>query len=124
MRKVAGEPLHRFVAVLPGARGEIALLNSIGEVFILSSEGSLRRLARLPSGHFHRASMAEGLDGSVFVSSGFHIRGLYRISLDGLVTSIARDLGDPQGIAVDRSGALYVAETALHRIIRIRLPGP
>jgi hypothetical protein len=37
------------------------------------------------------------------------------------VTSVAHDLGDPQGIVVDRWGDLYVAETALHRIIRIRL---
>jgi sugar lactone lactonase YvrE len=63
--------------------------------------------------------MAAAPDGSVYVSSGFHIREVYRISAAGAVTSIARDLGDPQGIAVDRTGALYVAETALHRIIRL-----
>jgi len=119
VRRVAGEPLHRFIAVVPLGQGELALLNSLGEVFVLSPEGDLRRLARLPSGHFHRTSMALAPDGSVFVSSGFHIRELYRVSPAGVVTSIARDLGDPQGIAVDWAGALYVAETALHRIIRI-----
>jgi hypothetical protein len=119
VRRVAGEPLHRFIAVVPMGQGELTLLNSVGEVFVLSSDGDLRRLTRLPSGHFHRTSMAAAPDGSVFVSSGFHIRELYRVSPAGVVTSIARDLGDPQGIAVDRSGALYVAETALHRIIRI-----
>jgi len=119
VRRVAGEPLHRFIAVVPMGRGELTLLNSIGEVFVLSADGDLRRLTRLPSGHFHRTSTAAAPDGSVFVSSGFHIRELYRVSPAGVVTSIARDLGDPQGVAVDRSGALYVAETALHRIIRI-----
>jgi sugar lactone lactonase YvrE len=46
------------------------------------------------------------------------------VSPSGVVTSVAHDLGDPQGIVVDRSGALYVAETALHRIIRIRPTDP
>ena len=119
VRRVAGEPLHRFIAVVPMGQGELTLLNSVGEVFVLSSDGDLRRLTRLPSGHFHRTSTAAAPDGSVFVSSGFHIRELYRVSPAGVVTSMARDLGDPQGIAVDGSGALYVAETALHRIIRI-----
>lgn len=119
LRRVTGEALHRFIAVVPLGAGELGLLNSMGEVFILSPEGDLRRLARLPSGHFHRTNMALAPDGSVFVSSGFHIRELYRVSPAGLVTSVARNLGDPQGIAVDGAGALYVAETALHRIIRI-----
>jgi len=35
------------------------------------------------------------------------------------VGTVASDLGDPGGIVLDREGALYVAETALHRIIRI-----
>jgi hypothetical protein len=39
-----------------------------------------------------------------------------------MVTVVARDLGDPEGIAVDAAGDLYVAENALHRVIRIRAP--
>jgi hypothetical protein len=120
-RKVAGEPLHKFIAVAPLGGDALVLLNSVGEVLVLSGEGQLRRLARLPSGHFHRTNMTVGPDGSVFVSAGFHIRELYRVSPAGVVTSVAHDLGDPQGIVVDRWGDLYVAETALHRIIRIRL---
>jgi sugar lactone lactonase YvrE len=76
-------------------------------------------VARLPAGHYHRTNMAVAPDGSVYVSSGFHIRGLYRVSPTGAVESIARELGDPAGIAVDRDGAVYVAETALHRIVRL-----
>jgi len=124
VRRVTGEPLHKFIAVAPLGRDGLALLNSVGEVLVLSADGDLRRLARLPSGHFHRTNMAVGPDGSVFVSAGFHIRELYRVTPAGVVTSVAHDLGDPQGIAVDRSGALYVAETALHRIIRIRPADP
>jgi hypothetical protein len=119
-RRVSGETLHKFIAVAPLGRDELALLNSVGELSILSAEGDLRRVARLPSGHYHRTNMAVGPDGSVYVSSGFHIRELYRVSPAGVVTSVARELGDPQGIAVDRAGNIYVAETALHRIIRIR----
>jgi hypothetical protein len=124
VRRTTGEPLHKFIAVVPFGRDSLALLNSVGEVLILAPDGPPRRLARLPSGHFHRTNMAVGPDGSVFVSAGFHIRELYRVSPAGVVTSVAHELGDPQGIAVDRSGALYVAETALHRIIRIRPADP
>jgi len=124
VRRTAGEPLHKFIAVAPLGRDSLALLNSVGEVLVLSPEGQLRRLARLPSGHFHRTNIAVGPDGSLFVSAGFHIRELYRVSPAGVVTSVAHELGDPQGIVVDRSGALYVAETALHRIIRIRPTDP
>src|SRR2546425_4946765 len=109
MRRVSGEPLHRFVAVVPMEQGDFVVLTSIGEAMILSPEGTLRSLARLPSGHFHRTSMAVALDGSVLVSSGFHIREVYRISAAGVGTSIAHDLGDPQGVAVDRSCGIYIA---------------
>ena len=119
VRRLRGEPLNRFIAVAARSEGELALLTSVGELFLLSPEGRLRSVARLPSGHYHRTSMAVAPDGSVLVSSGFHIREVYRVSPAGIVTSVARDLGDPQGIAVDRTGALYIAETALHRIIRI-----
>jgi hypothetical protein len=124
VRRTKGEPLHKFIAVTPFGRDSLALLNSVGEVLVLSPEGALRRLARLPSGHFHRTNMAAGPDGSLFISAGFHIRELYRVSPTGVVTSVAHELGDPQGLAVDRSGSLYVAETALHRIIRIRPHDP
>ncbi len=113
------EPLYRFISVATTPSAEIVLLNSVGEVLVLSSDGALRQLARLPSGHYHRTHMAVGPDGSVFVSSGFQIRQIFRISPSGLVTSIAQNLGDAQGIAVDDAGDLYVAETALHRVIRI-----
>ena len=36
-----------------------------------------------------------------------------------MLTTVASELSDPGGIVLDRDGALYVAETALHRIIRI-----
>lgn len=120
LRPVRGEPLNKFIAVVAREGGELVLLTSVGEVLVLRPDGQLRKIARLPSGHYHRTSVALAPDGSLLVSSGFHIREVYRVSPTGVVTSVARDLGDPQGIAVDPTGALYIAETALHRIIRIR----
>ena len=79
---------------------------------------SLRFIARLPAGHYHRTNLAMGPDGSVFVCGGFQIRQIFRISPAGEVSTVASELGDPGGIVFDRAGALYVAETALHRIIR------
>ncbi len=119
-RRAAGERALRFIAVAAMADDGLALLNWVGEVFILSRGGDLRRLARLPPGQLNRTSMAVAADGSILVSGGFHIREVYRVSPDGDVTSVARDLKDPQGIAVDRAGAVYIAEAARHRVIRIR----
>ena len=114
------EPLFRFISAATTSSDGIILLDSVGQLFELTSERILRRLARLPAGHYHRTHIAVGPDGSVFVSSGFQIRQIFRVSPSGAVTVVARNLGDPEGIAVDDAGDLYVAENALHRVIRIR----
>lgn len=116
------EPLYRFISVATTASDGVVLLDSVGQLFVLDGDGTLRLLARLPSGHYHRTHMAVGPDGSVFVSSGFQIRRIFRVSPEGAVTVVAQDLGDPEGIALDGDGTLYVAENALHRVIRIRPP--
>jgi hypothetical protein len=127
-RRPGVEPLFRLVSVAVTPGGDVVVLSSIGEVLVLAIDGPLagpraiHRLARLPSGHYHRTHMTVGPSGDVLVSSGFHIRDLYRISPSGAVTAIARRLGDPGGIAVDAAGAVYVAEGAHHRIIRLVPP--
>jgi sugar lactone lactonase YvrE len=35
------------------------------------------------------------------------------------VSTVATELGDPGGIVLDGDGALYIAETAHHRILRM-----
>jgi hypothetical protein len=112
------EPMWRLISVT-AAGDDLVFLNAVGEVFRLRSDGELRLIARLPAGHYHRTNLAIGPDGSVFVSGGFQIRQIFRISPAGEVTIVASELSDPGGIVLDREGALYVAETALHRIIRI-----
>ena len=116
------EPMWRLIGVTASG-DDLVLLSAVGEVFRLGSDGELRFVARLPAGHYHRTNMAIGPDGSVFVCGGFHIRRIFRISPSGDVSTVASELGDPGGIVLDRDGALYVAETALHRIIRISPAG-
>src|SRR5947209_6386283 len=74
---------------------------------------------RLVAGHYQRTSLAVTRDGTLFVSTGFHVRRLFRVSPGGAVTTVASELGDPGGVAVDDEGRIYIAETALHRVIRI-----
>jgi hypothetical protein len=112
------EPLWRLIGVTP-AGDDLIVLSVVGEVFRLGPDGDLRFITRLPAGHYHRTNLAMGPDGSVFVCGGFQIRQIFRISPEGDVSIVAGELGDPGGIVFDRGGALYVAETALHRIIRI-----
>jgi hypothetical protein len=116
------KPLWRLIGVT-AAGDDLVFLSSIGEVFRLGSDGELLLIARLPAGHYHRTNLAIGPDGSVFVSGGFHIRQIFQISPAGQVSTVASELGDPGGVVLDREGALYVAETALHRIIRISPAG-
>ena len=116
------EPMWRLIAVTASG-DDLVLLSAVGEVFRLGPDGELRHVARLPAGHYHRTNMAVGPDGSVFVCGGFQIRRIFRISPSGEVSVVASELGDPGGIVLDREGALYVAETALHRIIRISPAG-
>lgn len=122
MPRAGREPLWRLIGVTP-AGDDLIVLSAVGEVLRLGSDGELRFLARLPTGHYHRTSLAMAPDGSVFVCGGFHIRQVFRISPAGEISTVAGDLGDPGGIVFDRDGALYVAETALHRIIRITHAG-
>src|SRR5262249_24493808 len=112
-------PLWRLVAAVAGAEDDVILLSAIGEVLRLGADGEVRTVARRPGGHFHRTNLARGPDGRVYVSAGFHIRHGYPGRPGGEVSWVARDLGDPGGLAVDAGGAIYVAETALHRVIRI-----
>lgn len=115
----ASEPLVRFVSVAAvGSGDDVVLLDSLGQVFRLTA-GDLRHVVRLPAGHYHRTNLAVGPDGSVWISTGFHIRLLYRVAPAGAVEVVASELGDPGGIVVDAGGRTYVAETALHRVIRI-----
>src|SRR6266542_7096143 len=117
------EPLWRLIGVAAVGGDDLVFLSSVGEVLRLGPDGDLRLVARLPAGHYHRTNVAVGPDGSVFVCGGFQIRQIFRISPAGLVSTVASELGDPGGIVLDREGALYVAETALHRIIRIAPAG-
>lgn len=119
-KRPEGEPLWRFMSVAPLPAGDLMVVDSLGQILRLTPEGDVRRVARLPSGHYHRTNMALAPDGSVVISSGFQVRDVFRVSPAGAVTRIARELADPQGIVVDRSGAVYVAETAFGRIIRLR----
>ncbi len=115
-----GEPLTRFMAVAARSDGTLLLLDSLGQVFRLTDGGELHAITRLPAGHYQRTSLAVARDGTLFVSTGFHVRRLFRVSPGGAVTAVASELGDPGGVAVDDEGRIYVAETALHRVIRIR----
>jgi sugar lactone lactonase YvrE len=113
------EPTARLMGVTVAPDGTAIFITSQGELLRLGEDNELRSFARLPSGHFHRPNLAVASDGSLYVSSGFQIRKLYRVSPAGAVTVVASELADPAGLAIDAAGRIYVAESALHRIIRI-----
>lgn len=118
-----GGLLPRFISLAPLASGEIALLSSAGEVFRLAGDGGLAWLASLPAGRgmYNRTNMTAAPDGSILVSGGFHVARIFRVSPAGRVETVAEHLGDPEGLALDSRGWLYVAESSFHRIVRLKV---
>jgi hypothetical protein len=117
-----GAFLPRLISVAPLGGNDIVLLASTGDLFRLSADGALAPLIRLPAGQYNRISMVGAPDGSIVVSGGFHVARIFRVEVDGSVTTLAANLGDPEGIVLGGDGYLYIAESAFHRIVRIRLP--
>lgn len=115
-----GALLPRLISVAPLVTGELLLLTSGGALFRLTADRAFTPFAQLPPGQYLRTNMLAAPDGSVFVSGGFWVASIFRVSPDGAVTTLASRLADPEGIALDDRGTLYVAESAFHRIVRLR----
>ncbi len=110
----------RMISVAP-VGSDIALLATTGELFRLTSDGALVSVARLPPGHgmYNRTHVVAAPDGTLLVSGGFHVGKIFRVRGDGAVFTLASNLGDPEGIALDSDGSLYVAESSFHRVVRL-----
>ena len=113
--------LPRLISVAAGPSGGLFVLSSMGEVFRVTPEAALRPIVKLPLGQYHRTNMIGAPDGGVLVSGGFHVGRVFHVSGDGAVATLASGLADPQGLALDPAGYVYIAESALHRIIRVPL---
>jgi hypothetical protein len=118
--------LGYLVAVAPLPSREIALMEPTGALFRLSPDGSVSRLGRLPAGlgEYNRPGMVAAPDGSLYVSGGFHVSRVFRVSPAGAVDTVAQNLRDPEGLALDGQGHLYIAESSQHRILRLRIGAP
>src|SRR5262249_39122552 len=121
--KTGGSLLPRFISLAPLPSGDVALLSSTREVSRLPGDGSLVPLARLPAGYgqYNRTNMTSAPDGSVFISGGFHVARIFRVTMAGQVETVAENLGDPEGITLDDRGFLYIAESSYHRIVRLKV---
>ena len=117
--RAGGGLLPRLVSAADLGNADLALLASSGDLYRLGADGVLAPLARLPLGQYQRTNMAAAPDGTLYVSGGFWVASVYRVARDGTVSTIASRLADPQGIAVDTTGDVYLAESALHRIVRL-----
>jgi hypothetical protein len=124
--RAGGALLPHLIALAAVPGGGVAALGSDGRLFRLTAEGQLRGFARLPAGRgeYNRTSMVAAPDGTIFVSAGFHAARLFRVSPDGSVAAVVEALGDPEGIALDDQGHLYLAESSFHRIVRLRVGRP
>ena len=92
-------------------------------LYRVAADSRLVPVVTLPSGQYLRINMLAAPDGGVFVSGGFSVGVIFRVSPDGAVTRLAGPLADPQGLALGPDGYLYVAESSLHRIVRFPVAG-
>ncbi len=120
--RAGGALLPFLVSVVSLPDGHLLLLTSSGELYRLGNGGDLTLFARLPRGQYSRTNMVAAPDGTVFVSGGFHVGQVFRATTDGTVSVVAGDLADPEGVALDAGGSLYIAESSAHRILRVRRP--
>jgi hypothetical protein len=118
--RAGGALLPRLISVAAAGADTLVVLTSGGQLFRLGPDGVLTPFTRLPAGQYSRISMVMAADGSLFVSGGFHVGRVFQVSPAGAVGVVASDLADPEGIALDAAGAVYVAESARHRIVRLR----
>jgi hypothetical protein len=118
--RAGGGLLPHIVSVAPVGGDDLLLLTSRGAVYKLTADGRFALFARLPGGQYNRTHMVAAPDGAVFVSGGFQVGALYQVAPDGSVLTVASNLADPEGIALDDQGRLYLAESSFHRIIRLR----
>src|SRR5581483_1698280 len=109
--RAGGRLLPVLISVAPLPRGELLLLTSVGELLRLRSDGTVTPFGRLPRGQYNRTNMVSTSDGTVYVSGGFHVGQVFRVSPEGEITVVASNLADPAGVAVDAHGALYIAES-------------
>jgi hypothetical protein len=120
--RARGVVLPYFTAVVPLANDDLVLLTSSGDLYRLRRDGTLALFTQLPRGQYNRTHMVAAPDGTVFVSGGFQVTSIFRVSSSGAVTTLAQWMADPEGIALDGRGYLYVAESSLHRIVRLPVP--
>jgi hypothetical protein len=121
--KAGGALLPRLISVASLDGHDLVFLTSGGEIYRLTADGRFRGVTSLPRGQYNRTSMTVTVDGALVVSGGFHVGSIFRVTPDGAVRTLASGLADPEGVAVDARGDLYVAESALHRIVRLRAAG-
>ena len=114
-----GAMLPRLVAVAP-VGDDIVMTASSGVVYRLAAD-RLEPLTTLPRGQYLRINMVGGPDGATFISGGFSVGYVFKVGRDGAITQLPGPIGDPQGLALGSDGYLYVAESSLHRIIRLRV---
>ena len=115
-----GALLPKLISVVPVGAEELVVLTSSGDLLRLTGAGTLAPFARLPRGQYNRTHMVAAPDGTILISGGFHVGRIFRVTPDGTVTVVATNLADPEGIALDARGHLYVAESSFHRIVRLR----
>jgi hypothetical protein len=122
-KAAGGASIPRLISLVARAEDTL-LLSSSGDVYRLAADGSLSTFARLPRGQYTRTHMLAASDGTLYVSGGFQVGSVFRVDPTGAVTVLASHLADPQGIALDGRGHLFLAESSFHRILRLTLPPP
>ena len=117
--RAGGAMLPRLVAVVASG-DDLVTISSTGAVYRLTGD-RLTPLTTLPRGQYLRINMVAGPNDTVFVSGGFSVGYIFQVARDGSVITLPGPIGDPQGLALTPDGYLSVAESSLHRILRLRV---
>ncbi len=110
-----------------GRDGLLYVGDRSGTIFRVSSDGRAAAFASLPASvaAFH---LAAGSDGALYATAPTlsSYDAVYRVDVDGTVTTRAPGFGRPQGLAFDAGGALHVIEAlaGVSGLYRLAADGP
>jgi sugar lactone lactonase YvrE len=110
-----------------GPDGRLYVGDRSGSIMCVTPEREIRVVATLPPSvaAYH---LAMGPDGALYVTAPTLSSqdGLYRVELDGRVSTVCTGFGRPQGLAFDSEGRLYVVEAlaGASGVFRLRIDEP
>jgi uncharacterized protein (TIGR03437 family) len=108
--------------IADGGNSRVRMIDTTGTISTIAGNGTFGLTG--DGGAAAKATLNYPLDLAVDAAGNLYIADTYngavrKISLSGIISTVAAQLSQPRGVAVDASGNVYVADSFHERILRI-----